>query len=201
MNARSAIPAIASSLVLLVLPSCNNSTEPEVNSDFFPSMAIGDIISWDYKYEYISGFTLIEGLVGTMKWTIAAAYDSSGTRVLVVRQEFTGLLDKLRSDTPYVRDTVYIQSDTTSGSINEDPSHTVKVTTWATGREATYGGREVTFPRYPSGVQGDVLEVTTTGGGGGYGTTVRAQRNLGLIYYYNWSGPGITKYRTTLNRR
>lgn len=201
MNARFSIPLLASCLLLLVLPSCDSSTEPDVSSDFFPAMAVGSTISWEYKYEYISGFTLVEGLVGTMTWTITGAYDSSGTRVMTMRQEFNGLLDKQRSDTPYIRDTIWIQSDTTMGSISEDPNHTVKVTTWATGRDATYGGREVTFPRYPSGVQGDVLDVTTTGGGGGYGNTVKAQRSVGLIYYHDWSGPGITKYRTTMTRR
>lgn len=193
-------------VVLGFFSACSNPDDPPVeetplSTDFFPPMAVGDTIAWDYLYYDRDAGTLMDWLEGKMMWTVTAVDSAVGSKVTTVRQEFSGLLTKHRSDTPYVRDSIWIAADTTFASINEDASHTVTVTTRTTGRYASYGGRDVTFPRFPADVQGDTLQVTTSGGGGGYGNTVKVKRAFGLVYYYDWAGPGMTQYRTTMKRR
>ena len=197
---------LAAAVVTALMPACSSPDDPEEGSavpstDFFPPLAVGDTLSWDYLYYDIQTGVLMDWLEGRMRWTVTAVDSAAGSKVTSVRQEFTGLLTKHRSDTPYLRDSIWIPSDTTGASLNEDASHTVSVTTRATGRYASYGGRVVSFQRFPTGVQGDTLQVTTSGGGGGYGNTVKAKRGFGLVYYYDWSGPGMTQYRTTMTRR
>ncbi len=204
--------AAASTLLLMVcvvltfVPACSNPDDPPpeetpLSTDFFPPMAIGDTMSWDYLYYNLETGLLMDWLEGKMRWTVTAIENGAAGKVTTIRQEFSGLLTKHRSDTPYVRDSIWIGADTTSASISEDANHTVTVTTKATGRYASYGGRDVAFPRFPADVQGDTLQVTTSGGGGGYGNAVKAKRAFGLVYYYDWAGPGMTKYRTTMKRR
>jgi hypothetical protein len=138
---------------------------------------------------------------GTMRWKVASIDNSPGSSQVTVRQEFIGLLTKRRSDTPYVRDSTWIPSDVTYGAISEDANHSVTVTTEADGQYAHYGGKPVTFQRFPANAVDDTLQVTGADGSGGFGTTVKAKKDFGLVYFYYWVGPGMTSYRTTMKRR
>jgi hypothetical protein len=182
-------------------PEDPQSVEPPPSKDFFPSLAVGDTIVWDYLYYDLNAGMLMDRMEGRMRWTVTDVDSAAGLKVTRLRQVFTGLLTKRRSDSPTVRDSIRIAADTTAASAQEDASHMITVTTKATGTYASYGGLAVSFPRYPTGVPGDTLHVSASYSGGGYGTTVRAKRAFGLVYYYDWAGPGMTQVRTSMTRR
>jgi hypothetical protein len=179
----------ACTLTALAL-SCSNNPIPPPGSDaaalkdsviaipvddFFPAMAIGDTVAWQYTASRHSGSSTTTVASGVMFWTVTGKTKSGTITTIQISQAFTGNAKTLQS--AHVISTSTITAALTSVTITEDSLHVITITGSASDDAfAWYIPPEGRYTRYRVTGQGDTLVSS-----GSPTSTLRAKKSVGPI--------------------
>lgn len=170
--------------------------------DFFPPLAVGDTISWDYTHAATpprgtpsSPITI--DAVGIMTWTVVDKQVSASATVLQVTQIFRGKVkESLYSGTVNTA----VDGAVATVMITEDTNHTVTIDGSPTGIRtgSWYTPPYATFPRFRPAALGDTLTASSTS----TWSSVKAKQAFGPFQIeYDRNTPDLWKQQARYVRR
>lgn len=193
-------------LSALLIASCSHTEDPDEDQavapplaeDFFPAMAVGDSVAWDFTYFHSSAGVIRTYCEGIVTWHCGARSTAQGITTTTVRQVFRGFKATVVNP-PLLMDTVYHPPEETVFTIVENKEHQVTLKNGVRGSlDFPYGGPDITFPRVPGGS----LDTLKFSAGVTFNTvTIRLKRSVGLLQYTYGSGAGMGSYNVDFKRR
>ena len=170
--------------------------------DFFPPLAVGDTISWDYIHAVTpprgtpSSPTTIDA-IGIMTWTVVDKKTSGDSTNLQVTQIFRGTVKTLLYSGTV---TTPVDGALATVMITEDANHTVTIDGGTTGIRtgSWYTPPYATFPRFRPAALGDTLTASSAS----TLSSVKARQAFGPFQIeYDHNTPDLRKQQARYVRR